>query len=76
MIDDELADIYCTTIDKELKKCGLEQDLLSKSLYDIFKEGKERVLYFVEEDSDDELQAALKTGFKQIDSYRGYRLKL
>ncbi|MFA5522838.1 MAG: hypothetical protein WDA24_00625 [Tissierellales bacterium] len=76
MVDDKLADIYCVTIDSNYNSCGLELDLLSRSLYDIFKEGKERVLHFVDEGADDELQAALKTGFKQIDSYRGYRLKL
>lgn len=76
MVDDGLADICCTTIHSEYKNCGLELDLLSKSLYDIFQEGKERVLNFIDEDADDELQAALKVGFKQIDSYRGYRLKL
>lgn len=76
MVDDNLADIVCVTIDGKYNSCGLEQDLLSKPLYDIFKEGKERVLHFVDEDADDEMQAAIKVGFKQIDSYRGYRLKL
>ena len=76
MVDDKLADICCVTIDSKYNSCGLELDLFSESLYDIFKEGKERVLHFVDEDANEELHAALKVGFKQIDSYRGYRLKI
>lgn len=73
---DKQAEIFAMTIDKEYKHQGLELILLSESIYDIFTQGKENILYFVDEDAIDELQAASKAGFKQIDSYRCYKLNL
>jgi len=73
---DKQAEIFGMSIDKEYEHQGLELKLLSDSVYDIFTQGKENILYFVDEDAIDELQAALETGFKQIDSYRCYKFNL
>lgn len=73
---DTQAEIFGIAIDKEYEHQDLELKLLSESLYHIFTQGKQSILYFIEEDAVDELKAALKTGFKQVDNYNCYKLKL
>lgn len=74
--EDKQAAIFGISIDKEYEHQGIELKLLSESVYYIFTQGKEKILYFVAEDASDELDATLKIGFKQIDNYRCYKLNL
>lgn len=74
LLKNDQAEIFGISIDKEYEHKGLELKLLSEAIYDIFTQDKEEILYFVDEDAIDELQATLKTGFKQIDNYRCYKL--
>lgn len=75
-VKDDKAEVFGISIDKEYKHQGLELKLLSESVYDIFTQDKEEILYFVDEDAIDEFEATLKIGFKQIDNYRCYKLNL
>ena len=42
----------------------------------ILEKDLEEILYFIDEYEDDKLKAALSIGFKQIDTYRSYKISL
>lgn len=70
------AEIFAVTVDNKFQHGGLELALLSESLRNIFDKGVERVLYFIDKSAKDELEAAYQIGFKQIDDYNCYRIKV
>lgn len=67
-------EIFALSIDEAYLGQGLELDLLSASMDDCFSETIEHVLFFVDEDDLTQIEATLKVGFKQIDTYRCYKL--
>lgn len=76
LINNKQAEIFGLAVDRKYEKTNLELELLSESLYDIFQAGIDEVIFFVEEEATDDYEAALQTGFKQIDTYRSYKLIL
>ncbi len=72
-IDSEIFGIW---IDKAYKNHHLELDLLSISLQECFLQNIEHSVFFVNEDDQNQIDATLKVGFKQIDTYRCYKIKL
>ncbi|WDV47851.1 hypothetical protein PV797_09200 [Clostridiaceae bacterium M8S5] len=74
---------YCTEvfglfIDKEYGNKGIESILINEmlsTLYNEFGMVKE-IVYFIDENSADELNAALKAGFEITDKYRSYNFIL
>lgn len=75
-VNNKNAEVFGISINKEYEHQGLELKLLSQSLEYILERGIEEILYFVEEDRVDELEATLQVGFKKIDNYRCYKLKI
>ncbi len=69
-----LAEVFGLSIEEDYRSNGYEVKLLSKAVKDILEQGKDEILYFVEEEATDEFEATLKLGFKQIDNYRCYKL--
>lgn len=76
LINNKQAEIFGLAIDKKYEKTNLELELLSEALYDIFKAEIDEVFFFVEEEATEDYKASLQTGFKQIDTYRSYKLIL
>ncbi len=70
------AEIFGLSIDESYQRDNLELDLLSTSMKDCFLKDIEHVLFFVNEDDQRQIDATLEIGFKQIDTYRCYRIKL
>lgn len=75
-IKENVVEVFGVSIDKEYKHQGLELKLLSESISDILKQWNEDILYFIDDNEIDELNATLNIGFKQIDTYRSYKLNL
>lgn len=71
-----VVEVFGLSVDKEYKHKGLELKLLSESIADILSKWNEDILFFVEEDETDTFNATLKLEFKQIDTYRSYKLNL
>lgn len=67
-------EIFALSIDEAYQGQGLELDLLSASMADCISETIEHVLFFVDEDDLAQIEATLKVGFKQIDTYRCYKV--
>lgn len=70
------SEIFGISSDEAYKNQSLELDLLSVSLKDCFLKNIERLLFFVNEEDQNQIDATLEVGFKQIDTYRCYKLKL
>lgn len=70
------SEIFGLSIDKAYKNQNLELDLLSISLEDCFSQNIECLLFFVNEDDQNQIDATLEVGFKQIDTYRCYKIEL
>lgn len=75
-VKNKFCEVFGISIDKEYEKQGLELKLLSASMNHILEKDLEEILYFIDEYEDDKLQAALSIGFKQIDTYRSYKISL
>lgn len=71
-----VVEVFGLSVDEEYKHKGLEIKLLSESISDILSKWNEDILFFVEEDETDTFNATLKLEFKQIDTYRSYKLNL
>ncbi len=73
--DKELSDVVGLFIDEEYKNKGIESMLLSEMLVQLYNEcgAVKEVLYFIDEDSNEELKTALNQGFKVKENYRCYR---
>lgn len=69
-------EVFGISVGEEYKNKGLELKLLSQSIDNMFIQGKKEILYFVEEDAIEEIEATLKIGFKQVDTYRCYKMYL
>lgn len=69
-------EIFGLSIDEAYENKGLELDLLSVSLGDCLCPSTQSLLFFVDEDNLAQIEATLKVGFKQIDTYRCYKVKL
>ncbi|MGL4338670.1 MAG: GNAT family N-acetyltransferase [Turicibacter sp.] len=76
LLGNQTAEIFGLAIEPNYKNTNLELELLSESLADIIQCGIEEVLFFVDEKALADYEASLKTGFKQIDTYRSYKLIL
>lgn len=75
-IGDTESEVFGISVDEEYKYDNFELMLLSEGVYNIFQDGREQMLYFVDEDDEVSLEASLKVGFKQIDTYRSYEVSL
>lgn len=75
-IGDTESEVFGISVDEEYKYDNFELMLLSEGVYNIFQDGREQMLYFVDEDDEVSLEASLKVGFKQIDTYRSYKVSL
>lgn len=75
-IGDTESEVFGISVDEEYKYDNFELMLLSEGVYNIFQDGREEMLYFVDEDDKVSLEASLKVGFKQIDTYRSYEVRL
>lgn len=77
-ISQDGAEVFGLFIDADHKQSGIEGALLHAMLQRLHNElGSVReIVYFIEEDSIDELNAALAAGFQVKDNYRCYRYAL
>lgn len=75
-LGDTEKEIYGISIDADYKNIGLELSLLTFSLQHTLTPDIEKVLFFVDETDTAQYEATLKTGFKQVDTYRCYKMKL
>lgn len=73
-----ISEIFGLFIDKEYKDNGIEGDLVNEVLMRLYNEfgTVKEVVYFIDEESQDELNSALKAGFQVQDQYRCYKLML
>lgn len=74
----DMAEIFGLFIDEEYKGKHIENILIDEILIGLYKEFGtiKEVLYFIDEDSRDELNAALAAGFEIKDTYRCYKCVL
>ncbi|MEG2289359.1 MAG: hypothetical protein RR891_10400 [Clostridium sp.] len=72
------AEIFGLFLDENFNNKGIESDLIQHTLKSIYKEYEpiEEVTYFIDEESKDELNIALGTGFKINDTYRCCKCEL
>lgn len=76
LLNNDEAEVFGISIDEEYINNNLELKLLSEATYSIFEQGIKELLYFVDEFDKVVLESTLKIGFKQIDTYRSYEVKL
>ncbi len=76
LLNNDEAEVFGISIDEEYINNNLELKLLSEATYSIFEQGIKELLYFVDEFDKVGLESTLKIGFKQIDTYRSYEVKL
>ena len=77
-VDKDLSDVVGLFIDEEYKNKGIESILISEMLVQLYKEcgAVKEILYFIDEDCNEELKIALNLGFKVKENYRCYRCLL
>lgn len=73
---EQLADVFAMFVDKAHFGKGIEERLLNELIARSCEAGKKRIMYFVEDDSENEKEAALKLGFTVISKHRGYKINL
>lgn len=69
-------EVYGLAVHPSYEAEELEFKLLSHALQHIVTPETKEVLFFVDEGIDAEYKAALKTGFKQVDTYRSSKLDI
>lgn len=69
------ASVVGLFVDKEYKNKGIESILINETLMQLYNEfgSLREFLYFIDEDSLDELNAALNAGFEIKEKYRCYK---
>lgn len=70
------AEIFGISIEDSDREKGYILSLLSYSVFDVLKCGKNCVTYFIDENSIEDYEAASLLGFKLIDHYKCYKMKL
>ncbi|MDT8715365.1 hypothetical protein IAI10_01575 [Clostridium sp. 19966] len=72
------AEVFGLFIDEEYKNNGIEGILINEMLFNLYKEfgALKEIVYFIDEDSSEELNIALSSGFEIKDRYRCYKYKL
>lgn len=72
------AEVFGLFIDQEQKNNGLERALINEILARLYREfgALGEIVYFIEENSTDELDCALASGFEIRDHYRCFRRTL
>ena len=76
VVGKKAAEIFGLTIDDKFQDAGLELALLSKSIKSTLDKGVENIIYFIEKDSKNELDAATQIGFKEVDDYNSYGITI
>ncbi len=73
--DKDISEVIGLFIDKEYKNKGIENTLINVMLPQLYKEygSVKEILYFIDEDSTDELNIALTEGFEIKETYRCYK---
>lgn len=76
--DKEISDVIALFIDEEYKNMGIESMLINEMLRRLYNEfgSIKEVLYFIDEDAEDELKFALNAGFEIKEKYRLYKCLL
>lgn len=71
----DISDVIGLFIDEEYKNNGIESILINEMLTQLYNEfgAIKEILYFVDEDSTDELNLALTAGFEIKEKYRCYK---
>lgn len=69
-------EVFGLTIEECYRTEDFELKLLNHAINKIITPEIEDVLFFIDEDNQVELNACFKTGFKQIDTYRSYKVAL
>lgn len=74
----EVAEIYGLFIDQEYRNNSIGLSLLSHTLNELLKMESipTEIIFFVEEGNPEELETAIKSGFKIVDTYRCYKCLL
>lgn len=74
----DMAEVFGVFIDEEHKKKGIEGMLINDMLIHLYNEfgSVNEILYFINEGCDEELKAALDSGFEINDNYKSYKLSL
>jgi len=77
-ITKDMTEIFGLFIDDEYKGKNIESILIDEALMQLYKEfgSLKEILYFIDEDSTEELNSALAAGFKINDTYRCYKCEL
>ncbi|WP_061996840.1 hypothetical protein [Clostridium sp. ATCC 25772] len=72
------AEVIGLFIDERVKGKGIESNLINVMIKNIYKKYTDinDIVYFIDEDSEIELDSAKELGFKIIDKYRCYECKL
>ncbi|WDV47854.1 hypothetical protein PV797_09215 [Clostridiaceae bacterium M8S5] len=72
------VEVFGLFIDKEYEQKGIESALINEMLIELYNEfGKiEDIAYFIDENSTDELNAALQAGFEITDKFKMYKCRL
>lgn len=73
-----LSDVVGLFIDEEYKNTGIESKLINEMLVQLYNEfgSVKEILFFVDENSKDELTLVLEAGFKIKEGYRCYKVRL
>ena len=71
---DATLEIFGLVVEDTPCKDVLTLNILNQSLQQILTEDSQGTLFFIDESNEAQLQACLTTGFKQIDTYRCYKL--
>lgn len=71
----DISDVVGLFIDEEYKNNGIESILINEMLTQLYNEfgAIKEILYFVDEDSNDELKLVLTAGFEIKEKYRCYK---
>jgi GNAT superfamily N-acetyltransferase len=74
----DLSDVIGLFIDEEYKNRGIESILINEMLTQLYNEfgAIKEILFFIDEDSTDELNLALNAGFEIKEKYRLYKCTL
>ena len=71
---DASLEIFGLVVEDTPRKDVLTLNILNQSLQQILTEDSQGALFFIDESNEAQLQACLTTSFKQIDTYRCYKL--